>query len=258
MLQAVATTGASDLRLQSAILLYTESDHRIGATHATIHEVEQRGGRNNILAGRLVTDADLGTLIKGLTDTQQSGGAQWLESSVLAHGAGRTIWFTPSTTHSMFFECSQHVENGFDGHGTAPVPALVWMVKGQQFYCFAVKCNGRPERGERLYQAPFFNVWSNGQVCQGSAPFPKPEGDQSPSKWVDAFFASVFTHPNFKQKDRLIKGENPAIFWKSLLGGTHKSFPKKHLVGLPVKVGDLLAPDLVPVLGKIQRAAGEF
>lgn len=258
MLQSFASTGASSLKLSSAILLYRASSGSNAHAHATVNPIAEHEGRMSIQPGRLVTEADLASLVKGLSLSREIGGIQWLDHSVLAHGGGRTIWHTPACSRTMFFDCSEHMRKRFKKAGTAPTPALVWMTYNNLLYCYAVKSAGRPSREDALFQAPFFNVWSNGGVCRGSADFPKPDGDESPEKWVDAFFNSVFSHPNFTQKDRLILGEDPTEFWEGLVSAPPRAFPKKRLVPLPLKLGDLLEPEIGERLRSLKNATGEF
>jgi PRTRC genetic system protein B len=125
-------------------------------------------------------------------------------------------------------------------------------------YVFAVKGSETPSQDTQLYQAPFFNVWSRGQICMGNTDYPREEARANPGAWSKTFFGSHFTHPNFTQKDRLLKGVEPIAFWQKHLVGQANVFPEEVLVELPLKVRDLMAVDYKSQLGGVREAAGEF
>lgn len=267
MLTVSASMRTNSMVLNRAILVYSGGSsspfnygHEDAMTHATINDVDMSSGAPVLQAGRLMTQADLTNLVKGLSQSQALASPSWIDTTMLAMGAGRMIWYTPACLRSMFFKASTFVGKTFDGHGQLPTPGLVWMVMQGALYVYAYKGKGkgRPEKESKLYQAPFFNVWSQGKVCTGNAAMPVGDNVAIPQMWVDAFFQSNFTHPNFKEKDRLVKGVCPFDFWKAMTEKPLTVFPKNRLVGLYLTVEDLLAPDLLVKLGNIDRARGEF
>jgi PRTRC genetic system protein B len=249
----------ASLKLKHAILLY-EADANTGspaATHATMHSVDTSSGRPIILPGRLATSEDLKTLTKGMSASMQAAGTHWIDSSVLANGGGRMIWFTPAGKRSMFFQkCS--LEGSFDAQGVAPVPALIWLAERDSLYVFAVKDSERPTPDTELFQAPFFNVWARGQVCIGTAQRPSESTVSDPKAWEAMFWSSRFTHPNFKEKNRLIEGVDPYLFWSQMLKVAPPQFPLEHLVPLKLKVADLLPIDAASSILNRMSATGEF
>lgn len=249
----------ASLKLKHAILLY-EADAQQGetvATHATFHKVDIASGRPNILPGRLATSEDLKVLAKGLTASMETAGTHWVDPSVLATGSGRLIWYTPPGKRSMFFQkCS--LEGSFDAQGVAPVPGLIWLAERGSLYVFATKDSERPTPHSALFQAPFFNVWARGQVCVGSAQSPSEHNALDPKAWEAMFWGSRFTHPNFRQKDRLIQGIDPYQFWSELLRNAPHQFPLDRLVRLDLKVADLLPIDATSTRLNRLNATGEF
>jgi PRTRC genetic system protein B len=110
-------------------------------------------------------------------------------------------------------------------------------------------------------------VWGRGQVCVGNSALPGEEAKDDPSAWTAAFFGSHFTHPNFTEADRLMKGSDPCTFWKRHLTSGAKSFPEAVLVEAPVhdggfdrqcKLGDLLDLDVQQKLSSTRTPKGEF
>ena len=265
MLSVSASTSSTTLALQKAILVYGAScapgifHHQDSiAAHATINDVDMSSGSPVLKAGRLVTQSDLEALVKGLTQSETLAQPAWIDTTMLAMGAGRMIWFTPECRRTMFFKKSSFAENTFDAQAQVPIPALIWVVMQGQLYVYAYKRSGRPTKDTALYQAPFFNVWSQGKVCTGNAAMPRGDAAAVTNNWVDAFFGSYFTHPNFAQKDRLVKGVCPIKFWQAMTLKPLKFFPDGRLVDIGLSVSDLLDVNVAQKISAAGGAQGEF
>ena len=250
--------------LQGALLIYagrTNYESSALTTYATVHKAQEIKGSMEIMPGRLLTQNDLADLTLALSETEVSrtNEVQWFEESVIAKGKDRIIWWTPPGEKSMFFEESDLAEMPVKGNGVCPTPGLVWVaMPGQSLYVYAVKGRSRPTKEMQLHQAPFFNVWSRGAVCLGSAVMPSENKTWETEAWEHMFFGSRFTHANFREKNRLVKGIDPSLFWRNMLAQPPRSFPEKRLVSIPLTVGDLLDPLLTDKLNKLPRAEGEF
>jgi len=243
--------------LSAALLIYTNA-HKQHA-FATKHKVELEGERTRIQPGSPMTVSDYANLVKALAPQEQPR-MVWRDPRVLASGMGRLLWWEPPQVRAMFFKKSGMNPKTFDANGTAATPALVFMAHFEQrkLFVYAIKGTEAPMLQTTLYQAPFFNVWSQGLVCNGNALFPSEEQQANPDAWVAAFFGSLFTHPNFSQKDRLVRGVEPCAFWRKQLARKGKAFPQDVLVELPLKVQDLLEVDYQSRLQRTERAVGEF
>jgi PRTRC genetic system protein B len=177
---------------------------------------------------------------------------------ILARGLGRVLWWSPPKKRSLFFKASTHNAGTFDGRGVCPCPGLVFLNDGRSLYVFAYEGDQTPSATTRLCQAPFFNVWSSGQVCVGNARAPKDEQQGDVDAWERMFFGSHFTHPNFTEADRLTHGVNPTTFWKEMLEQERDHFPSDVLVKLNLCVKDLLECSALSALHERPRARGEF
>jgi PRTRC genetic system protein B len=239
--------------LAAAVLVYTHPHQQ--HAFATRHFIEEHGGRPVICAGQPFTDADYRQLLQALAPKERPG-MQWSDPRVLAKGLGRILWWSAPKSRSLFFKTSSH--NTFDARGIAPCPGLVFMGTERAMYVFAFKGETCPNQDTPLFQAPFFNVWSSGQVCTGNASLPAEDQRTDPDSWERMFFGSHFTHPNFAEKDRLTLGVNPVQFWKELLQAPPAAFPSEVLVPLNLKVSDLLGLDSESLLHGRPRAQGEF
>lgn len=265
MLSFSVQTQDSQMRLTGALLVYTADGRENGSgnsrhrTMATVHNVETVEDRPTIMPGRLLSEADLVNLTQGLVNTGTMAQTRWLDTTVLARGPDRLVWWTPPGQRPMFFEASRYNDKTFTGQGVCPVPGLVWLAKfGAALYVYAVDNDLRPTPDTSLYQAPFFNVWGNGQVCLGNVALPQDQNREHPAAYEQVLFGSRFTHPNFAEPDRLVKGIEPIRFWSRMVARPTRRFPTERLVRVPLKVGELLESDAASRVNAWPRPQGQF
>lgn len=261
------STFGQHYQLSAAILLYErKQENQLSFSNgsdlgpegiATVHKLALRDGRPTIEAGRPMNEADYQNMIKVLAPSERPQ-MVWQDHSVLARGMGRMVWWTPPMNRAMFFKKSGHFSGkSFENQAICPLPGMVWQSTGTSLYVYAFRGSAMPEKETRLCQAPLFNVWAKGEVCHGSAVAPMDEQKDDPKAWEKFLFGSHFTHPNFVQKDRLVKGQDPHTFWKQMLEAPPPSFPEQRLVDLELTVADLLEPDFKTRISSM-RAQGEF
>lgn len=248
----VNSVGA-DYKLAHALLVYQSSQD--GRAYVTKHPVALSEGRPVVRPGRPLTEGDFKDLVEGLKPKDRPA-IQWQDPRVLAKGMGRMIWWTAPTKRAMFFKESTFASGTFEGNAVCPNQGLIFMSTDTELYVFAFRGDGAPTQETHLCQAPFFNVWSQGKVCVGNARVPNDDQKGDPSAWERFFFGSLFTHPNFTEKDRLTKGVSPVKFWQSQVKKPTNAFPEKVLVDINIKVADLLKLDFFE--RKHVRAQGEF
>lgn len=242
-------------QLTAAVLIYTNPHQR--HAFATKHEVAMFASRPMIRPGTPFTEEDYKVLVQAMAPAEQPR-MLWHDPRLLAKGLGRIVWWSPPKMRSLFFKKSGHNGGTFDGRGTCPTPGLVFMATERDLYIYAFKGASAPTPETKLYQAPFFNVWSRGQVCVGNAARPQIERRDDLDAWDRMFFGSHFTHPNFTQKDRLTIGADPAVFWKAQIEKPDSEFPEKVLYDLKLRVSDLVQVDYTTRLEAIPKAKGEF
>jgi len=143
------------------------------------------------------------------------------------------VWFTPAQTKQLHFKDTLPVNSDY-----YPVPPLVWKLTPNNLSVFAVLQKPFSDN-ERLYQAPFLNVGSNGSVCMGSAKYrtTSTKYEKIIQKAEDAFFNSVFTHTN---TDRLVEG-NIVDLLQELQEKKIKAFPSDRLLKAKMSVSNLLS-----------------
>ena len=145
------------------------------------------------------------------------------------------IWFTRAAVVQLLFQKSLNITSG-----PAAVPPLIWKATAKSLSVFACKEEDRPTVPTRLYHAPFFNLYEDGQVCMGTVPVSIPSDcslEKFMSRWQDYFFGSYFAHLLI---DRSPVEGNVVELWQGLVG-TGEPFPMSILKPCSVTVKQLIA-----------------
>ena len=92
----------------------------------------------------------------------------------------------------MYFKESLHIEDG-----EFNLPGIIYVVEKDRLNVHAFK-GERPEAGDRLYKAPYFNTnATSGGVCLGNASLQAPQNptfNQWLEYWEKRFWMSEFSH----------------------------------------------------------------
>ncbi|TWI20307.1 PRTRC system protein B [Sphingobacterium siyangense] len=147
---------------------------------------------------------------------------------------GKAIWFTKGMKREMFFSQSLEIPKGI-----ANVPPLLWVANRQSLYVFALKTDRRPTEKTKLYNAPFFNVYENGNVCMGNVDIRIKKTaslEEFTKAWEDYFFNSYFSH--LMNSYNPIKG-NCVMLWEELINN-RGAFPKEVLKKNKVTLTELM------------------
>lgn len=135
---------------------------------------------------------------------------------------GSVVWYTKPQARKLYFTESLGIASQ-----ELPLPALVWAADKKRLFVFALAGKGKPRLNTPLYNAPFFNLYRNGNVCMGSVDVRISQStslEDFTAAWEGYFFGSYFSH--------LIDGHNPVAgniisLYQSLAGtGT---FPVEQL-----------------------------
>ncbi len=225
------TTGSEKQtsELQQAVLIYS--------TFVTIHDVANKGNTLEIKPGTLATSEALRTALQHLMP-EQDASSDFIPDTLLAKGVGYMVWWVKPARRTVWFKCQ---EMGPEQSGEVPNPGLIMAVTPSSWQLWAVKGASRPNLGTKLYQAPYFNVYSTGSLCTGSIEMPRDTDFFNSSKWEQAFFGSFFTHPNVHESGGLIKKGSCYRFWLDMLAGKYKTFPSQQLVDRETTLADVLA-----------------
>jgi PRTRC genetic system protein B len=135
---------------------------------------------------------------------------------------GKAIWFTRAQKRQLYFTEGLGIPDG-----KASIPALLWMADRKGVSLYALQSNRRPTLSTLLYNAPFFNIYSDAKVCMGTVDIQIKKTaslEEFTSKWEDYFFNSRFSHLNHPNP---IRG-NCVSLWHDLIT-SGKEFPKEVL-----------------------------
>lgn len=84
-------------------------------------------------------------------------------------GTMAVIWYRPAMTRQLNFSETL----GIKGKPQVSIPATLYLVLNTTLYVFALLSDDRPDGRTKLHQAPFFNIYVDGNVCLGTAPVGK-------------------------------------------------------------------------------------
>lgn len=219
--------------LESALLIYSSKHHDI---HVTRHDIVHGSQGPEIGAGKALGRRALESIVAAITKkTARHGVRGWLDPRVLYFSPQMLAWWRPAAPATVFFHRAPG-KKGKRKEGTTPQPSLVFAVTGSRWYVWAVAGSDRPTPETPLMQAPYFNVYDNGRICNGNVELPKALTPQTIAGYEAAFFDSRFTHPNAA---RMTTGDTSEL-WKQLLAGQHAGFPDGELLATDAVLGPTL------------------
>lgn len=80
---------------------------------------------------------------------------------------GKTIvmWYRPASKKRLNFSKALKIKDGC----VVEIPAILYLVINDNLYLYALANNNRPVLNSKLYKAPFYNIYEDGNVCLGTA-----------------------------------------------------------------------------------------
>lgn len=220
------------LNLRQAVLIYRGAQ---GTAFATVHDIAHIDGEPTILAGKAMMPRAAITLSRELSKGVSHGG--FIPETVLYTDGDLLLWWVPPMRRHIAFRNQQM--GAKECGEVVPHPGLVFAASSHHWSVWAVKGNKRPGPDTPLYQAPYFNIWQGGRICQGNVEVPDGTTAEKIDAWNAAFFGSFFTHSNMPKN--LVKYRGGAIqFWKDMLDGKFSRFPERVLVPTNTTLGALL------------------
>lgn len=147
---------------------------------------------------------------------------------------GKAIWFTQAKQRELHFTESLGIPKG-----KASIPPMLWIAYRNSLFVFALGSNRKPTERTKLYNAPFFNVYENGNVCMGTVDVRIKKTaslEEFTTAWESYFFNSYFSH--LMQDYNPING-NCVSLWEQLIA-TGEAFPKVVLKKSKITLKDFL------------------
>lgn len=90
------------------------------------------------------------------------------EQILMAHstpGLKAIMWYKAAGDRLINFSEALNIK----GDCRAQIPALLFLILNNKLYIFGLIDNKRPTENTKLYHAPFFNIYDDGNVCLGTA-----------------------------------------------------------------------------------------
>lgn len=223
--------------LDSAVLIYRGTDHSAFATVHPIHHDES--GVATLLPGRSMTPLAVARMARRLSKGRERGG--FIPAGLLYQNQTTMAWWVPPARRHIWFRCAGGELGAPERGESVPHPGLVFAVSADRsWHVWAVQGLERPSPATVLFQAPYFNVYASGAICQGNVNVPAGTTADKIEAWNTAFFTSFFTHPNVQ--GRLVNYKGGAYkFWRDMLDGRHAEFPEPVLVPLGLSLAQALA-----------------
>jgi PRTRC genetic system protein B len=217
----VCLGGPSEFALQGAVLVY-RGGNAAGGAFASWHEVETDKDR----APRLGPAQSLSTHF--LKELSRGLGAMMrpeiLPENVLVRTPEMLVWWQLAQRRKMFFRHDD--ELGIVSGRVFPQPTLVFRASHRELWIRALSDDVRPSATTALNVAPYYNVNTEGVVCQGTMHSPEEASVAAMPQWEQSFFESEFTHiygsGHFTQHPGGV-----GCLWRSLAG--KKTFPVELL-----------------------------
>lgn len=132
--------------------------------------------------------------VNGIDDVQSYGFNDVLPLNILKYKTDEkfVIWYTEPGLKEVLYSDKLPIKTG-----TYWIPRLIWKLQGNNLYVFAVP-KKVTSKNNKLYNAPLFNISSNGSVCMGNTKFTDKGYDYQKiiAKVEAGFWGSVFTHSN--------------------------------------------------------------
>lgn len=239
----ISTPDRAQWELSAAVLIYEASGAAADTgAYATVHAIEHRNRQPRLCAGVPATKEACAGLARALGAASTLTG--FIPPQLLYLGARSLVWWRPPAPATMYFDTTRDAAGdqredkthaGLVGKrsGRAPQPGLVFAITVSGWFVYAVKGTERPAARTALSRAPYFNVWSSGEICTGNVRLPDTLSTAALERYERAFFDSEFTHPNVRGNERLVNHETGSYaFWKELLDRplTIAAFPEAVLV----------------------------
>lgn len=236
---SVSAGDRPDWKLCHAVLVYSGGGHSGRSdrerSYATVHEVHDVKGTLRLAAGAPATREACADLARTLG--ANAGLSGFTPEALLYLGARSIAWWRPPGRARIYFDTTGAAagDQAADKTGAALIgkrsgavqhPGLVFAVNARGWFVYAVQEATRPTPQTKLFRAPYFNVWTSGQICAGNVKLPETLSPRTLAEYERAFFGSNFTHPNTHGKDRLVKTGNAYAFWSARLdAGEGEPFP---------------------------------
>lgn len=183
-----------------ALLVYT--DHTGTQGLVMQHALREENGHPVMAEGVNVTQDTIDSILR--LNAMQT--LTFVPEHVVAVGTNAIAWISPAQDRRMLFQGAyDKAVAELDGQ-VLPQPRLLFIARGAHLYIYALPGTERPGASTPLYLVPYYNIFSNNLVCNGTMQRPQRLDVDSIPEWEHAFFYSNFVKPGDTQKRHAYPG----------------------------------------------------
>ena len=171
-----------------ALIVYTNDEGTDGVVMQ--HQLSEKKGKLSMAEGHPVTRSTIDTLLS--LNAMQT--LQYVPEQVVAVGTNALAWVQERQPRHLLFHGARDPAVAALDNQSFEQPRLLFIGRGLGLSVYALRGTERPSARTALYFAPYFNVFSNHQVCSGSMTRPSSLTPEQTGAWSESFFRSNFTH----------------------------------------------------------------
>lgn len=241
--------GGEPLKLKTALLIY-EGGERAVCTQHRIAPNPRRNDTPTLLAGVPVERKTIIDLAKQLSGVAQTARRTLLPANLLIASVDCLAWHLPGMRRRIYFQTGDKTFNADVNGREALHPALLFVAKetahGRDLCVWALKQDTRPDEKTPLCVAPYYNLYSNGHLCEGTYKLPASCDVSGIEKFEAAFFETHFSHTNVDQRSLTAHPHGHHALWREMAKTRRKVFDAKYLkpaqdaAGKPLTVGKVI------------------
>lgn len=237
-------SGDKTFKLRAALSVY------YGAAGALVmaHDVHlgPEGEAPQLTAGYPLTREAMDALARGILGHAPTRGL--LPPEVLLWDGIRLAWWAPSKRRRIWFNARQQRQMQHVSRREVTHPALLFVAEPGHLWVWALAESARPTAETPVHQAPYLNVYPDGNVCAGAVEWP-PLTLAALLEWEAAWYDSEGAHATASELTRFPGGHD--ALWTAMR--TAETFPADSLVPTGLTVLDAVNREGVPQAGPAVR-----
>ena len=212
-----------------AIIVYEEDRQYSNDYYLETRDIVRQGDKYNMMSACPIGEDTMKSIaqlyVKRNSLEMDAGG--YIASHLLyarnRPGITVVMWYRQSEKRSLNFTEKLKIKST-----GVIIPAMLYLVINNKLYLFALSDNDRPTLSTKLYNAPFFNVYSDGNVCLGTAKVGvrAKTFELEAERFERAFYMAEQTHGAHKD----ICKTPITQLWPKLIAANKSIFPKAELI----------------------------
>jgi len=224
-----STTANAALKPSRALIIYEDRGTYNKDYYIESREIRSSNGKLQLMGAVPLSQDIMKDIAKSYMKTNAADMQHGFIPEHILYGKcapGKTVvmWFRPSMKRSLNFSASLQIK----GSSEVIVPATLYLLINNQLNIYALASDERPSRTTKLFNAPYFNIYADGNVCMGTAQTGNRKADTF-EKEADRFERAFYmAEQNGGHNASMCKG-SPSALWTQLIK-SKKKFPIDKLI----------------------------